>query len=189
MRIPIAIIILVLLPLHLAFGEEIDLLKKIPSNLDPFFGRKLQKFEDLWFGASAGYSYSFESKNAQLTIILFDAGRGPIEDGLKSDVTNIAFEQAISDINYYEQKKIYKNVQVIDKSTKTLDNKINVLFAHLKYEIDTTGNFDYSEVESFLLMTGIQGYMLKIRLTKNLEDMDKEYILKLTRNVINSINF
>ncbi|MDH5327183.1 MAG: hypothetical protein OEZ68_18285 [Gammaproteobacteria bacterium] len=181
-------VFLVLVSLNCAVGAEMEMLSKLPNRLVDFHDKKVEKFDDARYGASAGYSYSDSKNLAHLTIILFDAGYGPIEDGIDSKITNRAFDAAIRDIEYYEQKAIYKNVRIEQRTKKRFTAKFNTLYAYLKYEVDTTGNYDYEEVESYLIMTGINKYMLKIRITGNHKKIDAVYISKLTEVILTHLS-
>ncbi|MCD6061755.1 MAG: hypothetical protein K0R03_2284 [Moraxellaceae bacterium] len=166
-----------------AESREAALLNKLPADLHGFMaGGGVQGFGDARLGAATGYQLIDGATKATLTIIVFDAGMGPIDDGVASPVTGKAYSMALGDIRAQERLGKYQGVKELSNGVVDLADR-KAYLAHLNYllQLDTAPGVD---VHSWLVMTGLQGYMVKIRMTGNDAQFDQARALQIANTVI-----
>jgi hypothetical protein len=166
--------------------SEVSLLTKLPVKLFDFKGREIEGFADSRYGASAGFNYIEFNKRTTLTVILFDGGLGPIDDGISSNITSRAFSAALDDIRTYEKRGYYRGVVELENEIKNINGQ-ELLFSHLQYSMPAESG-EFKSVQSYLLMTGIKGYMLKIRITGNTSNLNDELVSVLFSRIVDAIN-
>ncbi|WP_087464085.1 hypothetical protein [Oleiphilus messinensis] len=164
-----------------ALESELGLLNKLPPNFSGFQDRDVQSFPDERFGASAGYWQLEGEQYTTLTVILYDGGYGPVETGITSPLSKQAFDSAISDIQTYEQRGFYRDVQEVSRSETSVSN-LPVYFSEFKFNVERNGG--YTGVKSFLLVTGVHGFLMKVRLTGDTSDLSEDRVFDIVTTVL-----
>lgn len=179
--------LLMLLPVFaLAGPKEEALLNKLPETLNGFAGRHIESFPDVRLGSAAGYYVADGDSKTILTVIVFDAGLGPIADGVDSDVTGKAFRGALADVHTMEKMGKYKDVNELSKGLVDLADR-KAYLAQLSYQL-VQDNGSSQPLRSYLVMTGLQGYMLKVRVTSNAAPLNEADLAKLANAVVKALN-
>lgn len=177
------IALLLLTGLARASGLEPALLERLPDRLDAFQKGKLTRFPEPGLGAALGYGD--EQRMAQLTIILFDAGQGPIPSGTGSTILAQYRRMAVDDIHTFERQGHYLGV-ADQPGTWTL-GKVPVLVDRMSYSVVFSEN-RIIPMNSWLIMVGVADHMLKIRLTAPVvSGVNDEVVQQVGRQVLETL--
>ena len=188
MRNTMFIILLVATFAVQAKESESQLIGKLPSQImesekGVYFG-----YEDKKLGGSVGYRYDRGKGKIRFTVILFDAGYEQIKAGLGSSVVSELSKSAVEDIKWHEQHGSYKNVQILNNAPVDLLDQHQGMLVQLKFRYVFQNESVSDELDSFLLVTGVQGYILKIRATGKADNFDTEYMLTFTKKILAALN-
>lgn len=118
---------------------------------------KVTEYEPLYAGLGTGISYRSDTNRAD--VFLYDLQKGPVPDGVSSQVVIDEFSNAIADIYAMEKQGTYKNIATVVR--KETVNVSNVKFLHgvLTYEQNN------AKLISHLYLTGYGGLFMKLRIT------------------------
>ena len=153
---------------------ERELLENLPWDMLGYKREKLTIFGDERFGVATNYLGSSENHFNTLNIYVYDNGEGPIGSGLNSFFTRQAFAQALNEINYFQEIGVYHDVKENSKERIFIDGH-EFVKSSLQYQVEIAEG-DFRSVTSYILVTGIKGYILKIRLTGNTNLLTPQFI-------------
>ncbi len=151
-------------------------LRSLPAQYKAFNAEEPFLYQDKRLGASIGYN---DEAGIAITVYLYDLGRGDIEDGTGSAVVREAKEAAVADIRQAEKMGYYRNVKVVSDADATFGlingQSLRMLSAQLTYEFTDELSGITQQVASAVYLTGMQGYICKIRVSRPaVLDKDRE---------------
>ena len=189
-RLMVRLIVFVLFLFNstLAFSasNEEGLLRKLPSAMHGFSSEGIEAYGDARYGASATYQLIEGHARATLTVIMFDGGFGPVADGVESEVTEAAFKGAINDIRAHEKMGRYQDVKVISSRVVEMADREGYI-ANVNYKF-VQDSFEKIDVNSYLVVTGVRNYILKIRVTGDASSITEPKILNVVESIVFSID-
>lgn len=186
MRLIVLVYFLFASTLAFSTSNEEGLLRKLPSTMHGFSSAGIETYGDARYGASATYQLIEGHARATLTVIIFDGGFGPVADGVESEVTEAAFEGAINDVRAHEKMGRYQDVKVISsRVVEVADREGYIANLNYKFVQDSSEKID---VNSYLVVTGVRNYILKIRITGDASSITEPKILKIVESIVFSVD-
>jgi hypothetical protein len=167
-----------------------EILSTLPLQIGDFAAESsIMTYEDEAMGASLGY-HSLSSFGSDLTVYVYNLGEQGIKDGVGSEAIRKAKDSALGEIKSLENT-LYRNVKILSETQMdfSLNNSktLKVLSVSFSLElIDPLGGASLGNRLSYLYITGLKGYICKIRATVPSLDKEKE-IQKAVKTILSSL--
>ncbi|HEY8503502.1 MAG TPA: hypothetical protein VIL46_02895 [Gemmataceae bacterium] len=165
-------------------------LKTLPAKIGAFKGGPPHVYDDPRLGASRRYA---DSAGAVLSIYLYDLGVQGIQDGSEDETVKKAYAQAKQDVRTYERLGHYRNLKVLEENPREIplkgERSLKVLSVTYSFDFVDRETKKAEPVVSQLLVTGLRGQVLKLRVTRPADrGKDRaEEIEKAVRTLIRSL--
>ena len=106
-----------------------------------------------------GYTIRYGAVDTELSFHVYDAGFINIPNGINQPPVPEAFFESVQHIRYYSEKGVYQDIQIVDENIEVVLNQHPFLMSKVKFMVNGQNKVSY------LLVTGIQNKILKIRAT------------------------
>jgi len=138
--------------------------------------------------AELGYSVRYENKdNTKLDIYIYNNGLTELSKGLKDPRIRQMFDASENDLKAAIDAKYYRSAMLDDLDTNTLSKLLDGKYLSKKHTIiygPALQKMDGVEMDSYTIMTGLNGNILKLRISAPKENHIKtEYIAKIAETV------
>lgn len=147
-------------------AESILLL--LPKNIVEFKAETPMTYGDPRLGASLGYN---NPAGIAVTLYLYDLGQESIPDGIASEVIVRAEEEAINEIKDVAKQGYYGNLNFSPEQEVTVTipggKAVTLLKKSFSYAMAMSDYGINETVWSDLYMTGVGGYICKIRVSRS----------------------
>lgn len=169
-----------------------EILKALPLKIGDFVAEdSITVYEEQGMGASLGY-HSETTFGSDLTVYIFDLGEKKIADGADSGVILKAKESALSEMKSLETEyMMYRNLIILSDEEIILSlgkgRTLRTVYMSFSFELlDPLGRSSLGMRSSYTYITGLKGYICKIRATVPTEDKEKE-IQEAAKTIFSSL--
>ena len=167
-----------------------EILSTLPLQIGDFaVESSIIAYEDEAMGASLGY-HSLSSFGSDLTVYIYNLGEQGIKDGVGSEAIRKAKDSALEEMKSLENT-LYRNVKILSETQTnfSLNNSKTLKVISVSFSLESISPLDGASLGnrfSYLYITGLKGYICKIRATIPSLDKEKE-IQKAVKTILSSL--
>jgi hypothetical protein len=169
-----------------------EILRILPLKIGDFIAEgSITVYDEEGMGASLGYN-SETTFGSELTVYIYDLGEKRIADGADSEVILKAKESALGEMKSLETEyMMYRNLKILsdEKINLSLDKNrtLKAVYMSFSFELlDPLGGASLGGRSSYTYITGLKGYICKIRATVPTADKEKE-IQEAVKTIFSSL--
>jgi len=154
------------------------IIQALPSSIGKMTGDPVKSYANKTLGVSKGYNFKRDDITICATVYIFDMGAKHIPDGINSNYVRQAYKYAKIDIDFYEKKGAYKNVNLIEETVhKThLSENNTALSLSAKYKYIKQKPGCGTSVTSYIYVFAANDHFIKTRITMNSENKTADSI-------------
>jgi hypothetical protein len=165
------------------------LLEKLPEKQGGFTASRVHTYEDPGLGASRKY---VSDSGILVDIYLFDLDAGTVPDGIASPIVKEAYDMARKDIESVGRTGAYRDIRLVSDSPVSFrrnnQESVSFLAAEFTFQVIEEKSQRARPVTSFLYVSGMSGYILKIRMTQPSAKLTSEEAVHLLEAFIEKLD-